>query len=82
MAYTASVLAATSGALAPSLMFRAIEQTSVTNIVLIETVEIPLGLFLAWLLYREKSSWSAVIGAFLALGWRRNNPLVTDGSTQ
>ena len=61
------VLAATSGALAPSLMFRAIEQTSVTNIVLIETVEIPLGLFLAWLLYREKSSWSAVIGAFLAL---------------
>ena len=49
-------------------MFRAIEQTSVTNIVLIETIEIPLGLFLAWLLYREKSSWSAVIGAFLALG--------------
>ena len=61
------VLAATSGALAPSLMFRAIEQTSVTNIVLIETIEIPLGLFLAWLLFREKSSWSAVIGALLAL---------------
>ena len=61
------VLAGTSGALAPSLMFRAIEQTSVTNIVLIETIEIPLGLFLAWLLYREKSSWSAVIGAGLAL---------------
>ena len=61
------VLAATSGALAPSLMFRAIEQTSVTNIVLIETIEIPLGLFLAWLLYREKSSWSAVVGALLAL---------------
>ena len=62
------VLAATSGALAPSLMFQAIERTSVTNIVLIETIEIPLGLFLAWLLYREKSSWSAVIGALLALG--------------
>ena len=61
------VLAGTSGALAPSLMFRAIEQTSVTNIVLIETIEIPLGLFLAWLLYREKSSWSAVMGAGLAL---------------
>ena len=61
------VLAVTSGALAPSLMFRAIEQTSVTNIVLIETIEIPLGLFLAWLLYREKSSWGAVIGALLAL---------------
>ena len=75
------VLAATSGALAPSLMFRAIEQTSVTNIVLIETVEIPLGLFLAWLLYREKSSWSAVIGAFLALVGRRNHPLFRDGST-
>ena len=62
------ILAATSGALAPSLMFQAIERTSVTNIVLIETVEIPLGLLLAWLLYREKSSWSAVIGALLALG--------------
>ena len=61
------LLAGTSGALAPSLMFRAIEQTSVTNIVLIETIEIPLGLFLAWLLYREKSSWSAVMGAGLAL---------------
>ena len=61
------ILAATSGALAPSLMFRAIEQTSVTNIVLIETIEIPLGLFLAWLLYREKSSWSAILGAGLAL---------------
>ena len=48
-------------------MFRAIEQTSVTNIVLIETIEIPLGLFLAWLLFREKSSWSAVVGALLAL---------------
>ena len=48
-------------------MFLAVERTSVTNIVLIETIEIPLGLFLAWLLYRERSSWSAVIGALLAL---------------
>ena len=63
-------------------MFQAIERTSVTNIVLIETVEIPLGLLLAWLLYREKSSWSAVIGALLALGRRWDNPLVTDGSTE
>ncbi len=61
------ILAATSGALAPSLMFLAIERTSVTNIVLIETIEIPLGLFFAWMLYREKSNWSAVIGALLAL---------------
>ena len=61
------VLAATSGAIAPSLMFLAVERTSVTNIVLIETIEIPLGLFFAWMIYREKSNWSAVIGAVLAL---------------
>jgi drug/metabolite transporter (DMT)-like permease len=61
------VLAIASGAIAPALMFLAIERTSVTNIVLLETVEIPLGLFLAWLLYREKSSRWAVLGAGLAL---------------
>ena len=49
------------------MMFTAIAHTSVTNIVLIETIEIPLGLLLAWLLYREKSSWSAVLGALCAL---------------
>ena len=38
-----------------------------TNIVLIETIEIPLGLMFAWLLLREKSDLSAVIGACVAL---------------
>ncbi|NKB66025.1 MAG: EamA family transporter [Candidatus Latescibacteria bacterium] len=60
-------LAITSGALAPALMFTAIARTSVTNIALIETVEIPLGLLFAWLLYREKSTWGAVLGACCAL---------------
>ena len=50
------------------MMFTAIAHTSVTNIVLIETIEIPLGLLLAWLLYREKSNWTAVLGALCALG--------------
>ena len=63
-----TALALTSGAIAPAMMFTAIAHTSVTNIVLIETIEIPLGLLLAWLLYREKSSWSAVLGALCALG--------------
>ncbi len=63
-----TVLALTSGALAPAMMFTAISRTSVTNIVLIETIEIPLGLFLAWILYRERSSLSAVLGALCALG--------------
>ena len=36
-----TVLALTSGAIAPAMMFTAIAHTSVTNIVLIETIEIP-----------------------------------------
>ena len=63
-----TALALTSGAIAPAMMFTAIAHTSVTNIVLIETIEIPLGLLLAWLLYREKSNWTAVLGALCALG--------------
>ena len=63
-----TALALTSGAIAPAMMFTAIAHTSVTNIVLIETIEIPLGLLLAWLLYREKSNWTAVVGALCALG--------------
>ena len=61
-----TALALTSGAIAPAMMFTAIAHTSVTNIVLIETIEIPLGLLLAWLLYREKSNWTAVLGALCA----------------
>ncbi len=60
-------LSAASGAIAPALLFTAIERTSVTNITLIETIEIPLGLFFAWLLHREKSTASAVIGSICAL---------------
>ena len=63
-----TVLALTSGAVAPALMFTAIARTSVTNIVLIETIEIPLVLLLAWLFYREKSSGTAIFGALCAVG--------------
>ncbi len=62
-----TVLALTSGAIAPAMMFTAISRTSVTNIVLIETIEIPLGLLLAWIFYREKSSGTAVLGALCAV---------------
>lgn len=60
-------LAVTSGALAPALMFTALSMIPVTSVVLLETVEIPLGLFLAWLFYRQKSSPIAMVGAGLAL---------------
>ena len=63
-----TVLALTSGAVAPAMMFTAISRTSVTNIVLIETIEIPLGLLLAWMFYRERSSGAAVMGALCAVG--------------
>ena len=63
-----TALALTSGAIAPAMMFTAISRTSVTNIVLIETIEIPLGLLLAWMFYREKSSGTAVLGALCAVG--------------
>ena len=62
-----TVLALTSGAIAPAMMFTAISRTSVTNIVLIETIEIPLVLLLAWIFYREKSSGTAVLGALCAV---------------
>ena len=62
-----TVLALTSGAIAPAMMFTAISRTSVTNIVLIETIEIPLVLLLAWIFYREKSSGTAVVGALCAV---------------
>ena len=63
-----TALALTSGAIAPAMMFTAISRTSVTNIVLIETIEIPLGLLLAWMFYRERSSGTAVLGALCAVG--------------
>ncbi|MEM6820526.1 MAG: DMT family transporter [Verrucomicrobiota bacterium] len=59
-------LACISGALAPALMFTAISKTSVTSIVLIETIEIPLGLLLAWLFYRQLSNLPSIIGAGVA----------------
>lgn len=62
-----TVLALTSGAIAPAMMFTAISRTSVTNIVLIETIEIPLVMLLAWIFYREKSSGTAVVGALCAV---------------
>ena len=62
-----TVLALTSGAIAPAMMITAISRTSVTNIVLIETIEIPLVMLLAWIFYREKSSGTAVVGALCAV---------------
>lgn len=61
------VIAISSGALAPALMFMAIERTSVNNIVLIETLEVPLVLLFAWLIYGLRSDLISIVGAVLAL---------------
>ena len=74
-----TALALTSGAIAPAMMFTAIAHTSVTNIVLIETIEIPLGLLLAWLLYREKVELECSTGGLVRPRRRGHDPRLADG---
>ncbi len=61
------ILAIASGALAPALMFTALSKTSVINIALIETIQIPLVLFFAWLFFRQSSNLQSITGAVIAL---------------
>jgi drug/metabolite transporter (DMT)-like permease len=61
------VSAALAGAIAPIMFFKALAETSVTNVVLVQTIEIPMVLALAWLIRRERSSVMAIIGAMIAL---------------
>ncbi|MEE9300359.1 MAG: DMT family transporter [Alphaproteobacteria bacterium] len=60
-------LAVLTTALAPAFFFIALENTSVTNVVLIAQIEPPLGLALAWLVFRERIGMWAIAGAALCL---------------
>jgi len=62
-----TILAASlAGAVAPILLFEALSEASVTGVVLVQTVEIPLVLLLGWILYREKTGWIGVLGGSIA----------------
>ncbi len=64
-----TILAASlAGGVAPILLFEALSESSVTGVVLVQTIEIPLVLLLAWILYRERSGWVAVLGGIVAFG--------------
>ncbi|MEM7553174.1 MAG: DMT family transporter [Cyanobacteria bacterium P01_A01_bin.84] len=62
-----SVVAAFSGALAPALIFMALDKTMVTNVVLIGRIETPLALALsAWFLKTRVNIWT-ILGAVISL---------------
>ena len=60
------VSGALAGAIAPIMFFKALAETAVTNVVLVQTIEIPMVLVLAWLLRGEKSTPTAILGATVA----------------
>jgi drug/metabolite transporter (DMT)-like permease len=60
------VSGALAGAIAPIMFFKALAETAVTNVVLVQTIEIPMVLVLAWLLRGEKSTPIAILGATVA----------------
>ena len=51
------IAASLAGGVAPILLFTALSKASVTGVVLVQTIEIPLVLLFAWILYREFSGW-------------------------
>lgn len=63
---TLVVIAVLSGAMAPALIFSALEQTTVNNVVLISRIEPPLTLALSVLLLRERVNRWVVAGAVVA----------------
>lgn len=54
-----------SGVIAPALFFISLMITEVTNVVLISTLDVPLSLLFAYLLFREKTSVHAILGALV-----------------
>ncbi|MBE9031137.1 DMT family transporter, partial [filamentous cyanobacterium LEGE 11480] len=65
--WLALVLVATlSGALAPALIFAALEQTAVNNVVLIGRVEPPLALALSVIFLRERVNLWVILGVLLS----------------
>lgn len=55
-----------SGVLAPAFFFIALMITEVTNVVLISTLDVPLSLIFAYLMFREKPDRLGIFGAFIA----------------
>ena len=62
------IAASLAGGVAPILLFEALSEANVTGVVLVQTIEIPLVLLLAWILYGERSGWLAVMGGMVAFG--------------
>lgn len=62
------IAASLAGGVAPILLFEALSEANVTGVVLVQTIEIPLVLLLAWILYRERSGWVAILGGMVAFG--------------
>lgn len=62
------VLILLAGVLSPAFYFIALMLTEVTNVVLISTVDVPLSLLFAFLLFREKARVTAIIGSLIAFG--------------
>ena len=62
------IAASLAGGVAPILLFTALSKASVTGVVLVQTIEIPLVLLFAWILYREFSGWVSVLGGVFAFG--------------
>ena len=62
-----TVLALLANCLAPSLFFIAIENTMVTNVVLISQLEPPLLLFLAWLFLKDNIGPLSFFGSIICL---------------
>jgi drug/metabolite transporter (DMT)-like permease len=62
------IAASLAGGVAPILLFTALSKASVTGVVLVQTIEIPLVLLFAWILYGERSSWLAILGGMVAFG--------------
>lgn len=59
-------VAVLSGALAPALIFTALENTNVTNVILVSRLEIPLTLILSiWILKARVNSW-VITGAIIS----------------
>ena len=62
-----SILAVLANCIAPSLFFIAIENTMVTNVVLISQIEPPLLLFLAWLFLKDHIRLGVFLGSAICL---------------
>ncbi|MCB1110893.1 MAG: DMT family transporter [Chlamydiia bacterium] len=55
-----------SGVIAPAFFFLALMMTEVTNVVLISTLDVPLSLIFAFLMFRERPGGFGALGALVA----------------